>query len=108
MDERAASGIRLCLAKNVLANVGKFPSAKQLWERIKNLYRIKSISNHLYLQEQFHTLRTIEGTEIFNHLSVLNGIVTELETIRAKLKTKTRGLGYCGLFQLSTSICCLL
>ena len=82
LDERAAaSAIQLCLAKNVLTNVGKIPSTKEIWERLENLYQKKSISNRLYLKEQFHTLRMIEGTKLSDHLSVLNSIVTELETI---------------------------
>ena len=38
LDERAAaSAIQLCLAKNVLTNVGKIPSIKEIWERQENL-----------------------------------------------------------------------
>lgn len=101
LDERAASTIRLCLAKNVLANVGKFPSAKQLWKRLENLYQTKSISNHLYLQERFHTLRMIEGTKLSDHFSVLNGIVTELKAIRVKIEDKDKALRL--LWSLPTS-----
>jgi hypothetical protein len=37
LDLRAASAIRLCLAKNVLANVQNFSSAKEVWERLKRV-----------------------------------------------------------------------
>ena len=49
-DEKAISAIRLCLAKNILTNVGKIPSIKQLWERIENLHQLKNISNHFLPQ----------------------------------------------------------
>ena len=47
LDERAASAIaiRLCLAKNVLANIhGKY-STKELWERLEELYQANSFCN---------------------------------------------------------------
>ncbi|KAL9448005.1 hypothetical protein AB3S75_015475 [Citrus x aurantiifolia] len=39
LDERAtASAIQLCLAKNVLINVGMISSIKEIWERLEILY----------------------------------------------------------------------
>ena len=86
LNERVASVIRLYLVKNVLANIGKIPSAKEFWERLENLYHAKSISNCLFLKEQFHLLRMIEGTKFFYHLSVLNDIMTELEAIEIQIE----------------------
>jgi hypothetical protein len=76
---RAASSIRLCLAKNVLANVQGTSTTKELWEKLEEMYQMKGVSNLVYLKEQFHTLQMAEGTTISDHLSVLNGIVSELE-----------------------------
>ncbi|XP_027368470.1 putative B3 domain-containing protein At5g58280 [Abrus precatorius] len=45
LDLRVASAIRLCLAKNVLTNVQKMSTAKELWEKLEGLYQAKSISN---------------------------------------------------------------
>ncbi|MCI12322.1 hypothetical protein A2U01_0033426, partial [Trifolium medium] len=56
LDWRAASAIRLCLTKNVLANVQNLSSTKELWERLEWLYQQKDISNRLLLKEQFHNL----------------------------------------------------
>ena len=56
LDLRAASTIRLCLAKNVLANMHGISTTKELWEKFEQLYQDKGISNRLYLKEQFHTL----------------------------------------------------
>lgn len=49
------------------------------------MYQAKGVSNIIYLKEQFHTLRINKGINIFDHLSVLNGIVSELEAIAVKL-----------------------
>ncbi|KAL5736180.1 hypothetical protein ACOSQ2_030968 [Xanthoceras sorbifolium] len=92
MDLRAASVIRLCLAKNVLANVHGIHSAKELWEKLEGLYQAKGISNRLYLKEQFHTLRMEEGAKISDHLSVLNGIVSELESIGVEIEDEDKAL----------------
>ncbi|KAF3613766.1 hypothetical protein FXO38_36064 [Capsicum annuum] len=85
LDIKAASQIRLCLAKNVLANVIGLSTTKELWEKLEELYQTKSISNKLYLKEQFHKLQMAEGITIYDHLSVLNGIVSELESIGVKI-----------------------
>ncbi|KAK8660379.1 hypothetical protein V6N13_051305 [Hibiscus sabdariffa] len=86
LDLRAASSIRLALAKNVLPNVKRIPGAKEIWEKLEALYQGKGISSRLNLKEQFHTLSMDEGSRILDHLSVLNHIVTELETIGVKLQ----------------------
>ena len=92
LDLRAANTIRLCLAKNVLANVHGISTAKELWEKLKQLYQGKDISNRLYLKEQFHTLRMDGDTKISDHLSILNNIVSKLEAIRVKMEDENKTL----------------
>ncbi|KAJ0834198.1 putative RNA-directed DNA polymerase [Helianthus annuus] len=92
LDLRAASAIRLCLAKNVLANVHGISTAKDLWEKLEQLYQGKGISNRLYLKEQFHTLRMDGDTKFSDHLSVLNNIVSELEAIGVKVEDEDKAL----------------
>ncbi|KAL4591141.1 hypothetical protein LXL04_004091 [Taraxacum kok-saghyz] len=92
LDLRAASAIRLSLAKNVLANVHGISTAKELWEKLEQLYQGKGISNRLYLKEQFHTLRMNGDTKISDHLSVLNNIVSELEAIGVKVEDEDKAL----------------
>ena len=92
MDLRAASAIRLCLSKNVLANVHALSTAKELWDKLEQLYQGKGISNWLYLKEQFHTLRMDSGTKISDHLSILNGIVSELEAIGVEIDDEDKAL----------------
>ncbi|KAK6145153.1 hypothetical protein DH2020_021973 [Rehmannia glutinosa] len=68
LDLRAASTIRLCLAKNVLANVHVISNAKELWEKLEALYQAK------------------------DHLSTLNGIISELEAIGVKIEDEDKAL----------------
>jgi len=92
LDLRATSAIRLCLANNVFVNVQNLSSAKELWEKLEGLYQAKGISNRLLLKEQFHNLRMDEGTKISDHLSTLNNIVSELESIEVKIDDKDKTL----------------
>ncbi|KAL4284128.1 hypothetical protein GQ457_16G027410 [Hibiscus cannabinus] len=92
LDLRAASSIRLALAKNVLPNVKGISGAKEIWEKLEALYQGKGISSRLNLKEQFHTLRMDEGSRISDHLSALNHIFTELETIGVKIDDEDKAL----------------
>ena len=65
------------------------------------MYKTKSILDRLYLNERFHTLRMTKGIKISNHLSVLNGIVSELETIAIKIEDEDKELQL--LWSLPTS-----
>jgi hypothetical protein len=67
-------------------------TAKELWEKLEQLYQGKGISNRLYLKEQFHTLRMDGGTKISDHLSVLNNIISELEAIGVKVEDEDKAL----------------
>ena len=78
---KASSTIRLCLAKNILANVSEISTAKGFWEKLEQMYQAKSLSNQLHLKERFHTLRMEEGTRISDHISIMNDIISDLETI---------------------------
>ena len=53
---------------------------------------MKGIFNRVYLKEQFHTLQMTRGATISDHLSVLNGIVSELETLRIKMDNEDKAL----------------
>ena len=92
LDMKAASQIRLSLAKNVLANVAGLSTTKEIWDKLENLYQSKSVSNRLYLKEQFYKLQMEEGTKISDHLSVLNGIISELETLGVKIDEEDKAL----------------
>ncbi|KAF6159177.1 hypothetical protein GIB67_032794 [Kingdonia uniflora] len=92
LDSRTTSGIRHCLAKNVLANVAGEKIAKGLWRKLESLYQMKNLSNRLYLKEQLHTLRMDEGTSVGDHLGSLNGIILELESIRVKVEDEDKAL----------------
>ena len=94
LDLKVANTIRLCLAKNVLANVQRISSAKELWERLEELflYQAKTVYNRFYLKDQFHKLQITKGMKISDHLGALNGVVDELEAIGVKIDDEDKAL----------------
>jgi hypothetical protein len=49
LDRRERSTIRLCLEDSVLLNVSGESTAKELWDKLGNLYQSKSLVNKLFL-----------------------------------------------------------
>ena len=58
---------------------------KETLKKIEEMYQAKSLSNMLYLKEQFHKLQIKEGKKISDHFSALNEIVSELKSIGVKM-----------------------
>ncbi|CAL5198186.1 unnamed protein product [Lathyrus oleraceus] len=92
LDLRASGTIHMSLTKNILANVLGTSSVKEIWEKLEGLYQGKGISNHLLLKKQFHSLCMDEHKKVSDHLSVLNGIVSDLETIGVKIDDEDKAL----------------
>lgn len=59
---------------------------------LEGLYQGKGVSNWLLFKEQFHSLRMDEHTKVYDHLNVLNGIVSELEIIGFKIDDEDKVL----------------
>jgi hypothetical protein len=49
LDRRARSTIRLCLTNSMLLNVLGESTAKELWDKLGNLYQSKSLVSKLFL-----------------------------------------------------------
>ncbi|KAF6167943.1 hypothetical protein GIB67_027721 [Kingdonia uniflora] len=90
LDSRATNGIRLYLAKNILANVVREKTTKGLWEKLESLYQAKSLSNRLYFKVWLYTPKMNKGTSVGDYLGSLNGIVSELESIRVKVEDEDK------------------
>ena len=50
LDERALSGIQLCLEDDVLFNVVSEKTAVGLWTKLEKLYMTKSLTNRILLK----------------------------------------------------------
>jgi hypothetical protein len=81
LDRRARSTIRLCLADSVLLNVSGESTAKELWEKLGNLYQSKSLVNKLFLRKKLYHLRMEDGDSMVEHLNAFNTLVSQLVSI---------------------------
>jgi hypothetical protein len=81
LDRRARSTIRLCLADLVLLNVSGESTAKELWDKLGNLYQSKSLVNKLFLRKKLYHLRMEDGDSVTEHLNAFNTLVSQLVSV---------------------------
>jgi hypothetical protein len=78
---RERSIIYLCLAYSVLLNVSGESIAKELWNKLGNLYQSKSLVNKLFLRKKLYHIRMEYGDSVIEHLNSFNTLVSELVSI---------------------------
>jgi hypothetical protein len=78
LNRRARSTIRLCLEDSVLLNVSGESTAKELWDKLGNLYQSKSLVNKLFLRKKLYHLRMEDGDSVTEHLNAFNTLVSQL------------------------------
>jgi hypothetical protein len=81
LDIRARSIIRLCLEDLVLLNVSRESTAKELWDKLGNLYQSKSLVNKLFLRKNLYHLRMEDGDYVTEHLNSFNTPISQLGSI---------------------------
>jgi hypothetical protein len=81
LDRRARSIIRLCLEDSVLLNVSGEFTAKDLWDKLDNLYLSKSLVNKLFLRNKLCHLRMEDGDSMIEHLNAFNTLVSHLVSV---------------------------
>jgi hypothetical protein len=81
LDRRARSTIRLYLGDSVLLNVSRESTAKELWDKLGNLYQSKSLVNKLFLQKKLYHLRMEDGDSVIEHLNAFNTLVSQLVSL---------------------------
>jgi hypothetical protein len=81
LDRRARSTIRLYLADSVLLNVSGESIAKELWDKLGNLYQSKSLVNKLFLRKKLYHIRMEDGDSVTEHLNAFNTLVSQLGSV---------------------------
>jgi hypothetical protein len=64
IDERALSAIQLSLSFDALLEVMHEKFAVTLWNKLEELYMIKSLANKLRLKEHLYTIHMSGGTSM--------------------------------------------
>jgi hypothetical protein len=62
----------------VFLNVSGESTAKELWDKLGNLYQSKSLVNKLFLQKKLYHLRMEDGDSVTKHLNAFNTLVSQL------------------------------
>jgi hypothetical protein len=62
----------------VLLNVSGESIAKELWDKLWNLYQSKSLVNKLFLRKKLYHLRMEDGDFVTEHLNAFNTLVIHL------------------------------
>jgi hypothetical protein len=81
LDRRARSTIRLFLADLVLLNVSGESTTKELWDKLGNLYQLKSLVNKMFLRKKLYHLRMEDGDSVTEHLNSFNTLVSQLVSV---------------------------
>jgi hypothetical protein len=56
-------------------------TAKELWDKLGNLYQSKSLVNKLFLQKKLYHLRMEDGDSVIEHLNAFNTLVSQLVSV---------------------------
>ncbi|KAK2978837.1 hypothetical protein RJ640_030648 [Escallonia rubra] len=81
LQAKAVSTIRLNLAPKVKYQVLTETSPTALWQKLEKIYMSKSLSNRLYLKKDLYQLRMDEGSDLGDHISEFNQLVSQLSSI---------------------------
>ena len=78
MDETIASVIQLNLSNEVLNNINMedCTTVEEIWERLQKLYMANNLSNQLYLKKELYGIRMPKNTDMLQHLSKFNSLIS--------------------------------
>ncbi|KAK2991376.1 hypothetical protein RJ640_023445 [Escallonia rubra] len=92
LQAKAVSTIRLNLAPKVKYQVLTETSPTALWQKLEKIYMSKSLSNRLYLKKDMYQLRMDEGSDLGDHISEFNRLVSQLSSIDVKLEEEDQAI----------------
>ncbi|KAI6682021.1 hypothetical protein NL676_035902 [Syzygium grande] len=85
-DQMAMADLLPALDDSVLFNVSEETTAKGLWEKLKNLYEGKTMSNKIFLRRQLYSLKMKKGSFFQEHLNRFNTLLSKLISIGVKIE----------------------
>ncbi|KAK9118944.1 hypothetical protein Scep_017037 [Stephania cephalantha] len=85
-DEMAVANILLALEDTVLFNVEGESSAIGLWDKLKNIYEGKSLTNKIFLRRQLYALKMKDGASVQEHLNHFNLLINKLMALDVKIE----------------------
>nr|DAD31695.1 TPA_asm: hypothetical protein HUJ06_010546 [Nelumbo nucifera] len=68
-----------------LDHVSGLKTTSEIWKKLESLYMSKSMTNILFLNEQFYGLRMEEGANLLDHINEFNQIISQLLRVEVKV-----------------------
>ncbi|VVA34859.1 PREDICTED: Retrovirus-related Pol poly from [Prunus dulcis] len=65
---------------------------KQIWEKLEEMFVAKSLSNKLFLKEEFHSLKTEESISVMEHVSAFNRCIADLKRMDEIYKSEDKSV----------------
>lgn len=93
--DKAKSAIILILRDKLLRHVSKLKTTTEIWSKLEGLCITKSLVNHLYLKQSFHSFKMQEDITVESHLDVFNKLNLDLENIKLTFIMKIIPRFYC-------------
>ena len=90
--EKAHNAIILSLDDKVLREVSKETTAAGIWNKLEELYMVKSLANRLYLKQRLYAFRFSEDRSIGEQLDQFNKYVDDLENIDVELDDEDKAI----------------
>jgi hypothetical protein len=84
--------IWLCLGDDVMYYVMDEESPAVVWLKLESQYMSKSLTNKLYLKKWLYGLKIVEGTDLSQHINVLNQIIGYLKRVDVKFEDEDKAL----------------
>ena len=92
LEAKVAKTIRLYLDDDVMYHVMDEESPTTNWLKLESRYMSKLLRNKLYLKQKLYGLKMVEGSNLSQHINVLNHIISDLKQIDVKFEDEDKAL----------------
>ena len=63
---------------------------KNLWDKLGNLYKSKSLVNKLFLRKKLYNLRMKDVDSVIEHMNAFNTVVSQMSSIDIKISDEDK------------------
>jgi len=92
LKDMVTSTILLCLANNTVRKVLGLTDLIDIWDKLENQYKSKSLTNRLYLRKRLFGLQMTEEADFNQHLDEFSKITAELTSLEVKIEEQDKAM----------------
>jgi hypothetical protein len=63
-----------------------------VWLKLESQYKLKSLTNKLYLKQQLYGLKMAEGSDLSQHINMFNQVIGNLKRVDVKFEDEDKVL----------------